>query len=173
MSRSLSPTESGNSQSRYIIIRTSCGQRFVFCQVSLSRTSSVFFRKLEETHKRSLYFGLGERVSDSLSVRASSGIFFSVYLHEHRQERFSGSEDRKNVKERCNKNYATSSDSFSHLNICGSQKERASPSDKPEKSQSVNSLHSFQNEGLFLLNEKCRKESYVKSRSEGCIFYNL
>ena len=62
----------------------------------------------------------------------------------------------KNSNEKCNKRCSTRSDSFIQLNICGSQKGiGASSSDKPEKSQSVHALHSFQNEmeGLFLLKE--------------------
>ena len=117
LSRSLSSTESASSQSRNILIHTSCSQDVcvsIFYQgstkVSPSRTSSVFFRKLEETHQLSFHFGLGEKLSNSPSVTASSGILSSVHFNEPRQECFNGTENRENVKKRCNKICSSISD---------------------------------------------------------------
>ena len=84
------------------------------------------------------------------------------FFPQPRQKCFSGIRDRENIKERCNKNCLTRSDSFSQLNIWGSEKDiRASPNDKPEKklNQYIHYTH-FKMERLFLLKDILQEQYY-------------
>lgn len=101
----------------------------------------------------------------------SSGIFSSVCFNDLRQECFSGSQDRENVKERSNKNCSTRSNLHSQLNICSSQNGiTVLPIVKPEKSQSV---HLFRNGRAILVeNENVERGLYVQDRPEEGIFFS-
>ena len=128
---------------------------FIFYQgssnVSQSRTSSLLFTKLEETHNYPCILVLVKRYQIPF-LSNSSGIFSSVRFNDLRQECFSGSQDRENVKERSNKNCSTRSNLHSQLNICSSQNGiTVLPIVKPEN---LNQYTYIEMVGLFLLKTK-------------------
>ena len=179
LSKPVSSTESGNTQSTRLSSHTSSDKKVVICtelaEFSPSKWSSVFPEKLGKVNKWSLHFGVSKELSDSISIRTISNGTCQLNFNESGGNCNSGLGRSGNFEEMYNKISSTQHrKSVSKFNIYSPKKGlRTSPCNKPKEIKQTHFLYPFQNAGCFSLEGNTSQRGlHVQDRPKRCIFFS-
>ena len=179
LSKPVSSTENGNTQSTRLSSRTSSDKKVVICtelaEFSPSKWSSAFPEKLGKVNKWSLHFGVSKELSDSISIRTISNGTCQLNFNESGGNCNSGLGRSGNFEEMCNKISSTQhKKSVSKFNMYSAKKGlQTSPCNNPKEIKQTRFLCPFQNAGCFSLERNTsQRELHVQDRPKRCIFFS-